>query len=137
MVNVAKVVMDSEGCQAGPMTVPMEPVEAKDILGVPKELARSPDTFALRVKGDSMIEEQLRDGDLILVQSTPTAREGETVVAVVRGEATVRGLHRQGRKVLLRSASERLAPIVAGEEEVEIRGVVVAVIRKYGWRNMD
>ena len=114
------------------MTVPMEPVEVNDILGVPKELVRSPDTFALRVKGDTMIEEQIRDGDLILVQSTPTAREGDTVVALVRGEATVKRFHRQGRKVLLRPANERLAPIVAEEDDVEIRGVVVAVIRKYG-----
>ncbi len=110
---------------------PMEPVEVSDIVGVPKELARSSDTFALRVKGDCMIEEQIRNGDLILVQSTPMAREGETVVALVRGEAAIRRFHRQGRKVLLRSAGERLAPIVAEEEDVEIRGVVVAVIRKY------
>ena len=111
--------------------VPIEPVEVNDTLGVPRELVRSPDTFALRVKGDSMIEEQIRDGDLILVQSAPTAREGDTVVALVRGEATVKRFYRQGGKVVLRPANERLDPIVAEPEDVEIRGVVVAVIRKY------
>ncbi len=111
--------------------VPIEPVEVNDILGVPRELVRSPDTFALRVKGDSMIDEQIRDGDLILVQSAPTAREGETVVALVRGEATVKRFYRVDGKVVLRPANERLEPIVAEEEDVEIRGVVVAVIRKY------
>ena len=94
--------------------VPIEPVEVNDILGVPRELVRSPDTFALRVKGDSMIDEQIRDGDLILVQSTPTAREGETVVALVRGEATVKRFYRVDGKVVLRPANERLEPIVAG-----------------------
>lgn len=119
------------------MTVPgrpgpvLEPVEVDDAPGVPGALARSPGTVALRVRGESMIEEQLRDGDLVLVQSSPAAREGDTVVAMVRDEAVVRRLHRQDGKVLLSSADEALAPIVVDEAEVEVRGVVVAVVRKY------
>ncbi len=109
----------------------LEPVEVNDTPGVPAELARSPDTFALRVRGDSAIEEEIRDGDLILVQSAPAARDGDTVVAVVRGEATVKRFSREDGRVLLRPAGERLEPIVAEEKDVEIRGVVVAVIRKY------
>ena len=108
----------------------LEPVEVDDAAGVPKELVRSPDTFALRVRGDSMVEEQLRDGDLVLAQSA-AAWEGDTVVAMVRGEATVRRFHRQDGRVLLRSANEGLAAIVVDEEDVEVRGVVVAVVRKY------
>ena len=119
------------------MTVPrrpgpvLEPVELDDTLGVPRELARSPDTFALRVRGESLVEEQLRDGDLVLAQSSPAAREGDTVVAIVRDEATVRRFHRQEGKVLLRSADEGLAPIAVDEADVEVRGVVFAVVRKY------
>ena len=119
------------------MTVPgrpgpvLEPVELDDTLGVPRELARSPDTFALRVRGESMIGEQLRDGDLVLAQWSPAAREGDTVVAIVRDAAVVRRFHRQDGKVLLRSADEGLAPLVVDEEDVEVRGVVVAVVRKY------
>ncbi|MCY4489413.1 MAG: peptidase [Deltaproteobacteria bacterium] len=109
----------------------LEPVEVNDTLGVPAELARSPDTFALRVRGDSLVEEQIRDGDLILVQSVPAAGDGDTVLAVVRGEATVKRLLREDGRVLLRPANERLEPIVAEEDDVEIRGVVIAVIRKY------
>ena len=109
----------------------LEPVEMSDTLGVPAELARSPDTFALRVRGDSLIEERIRDGDLVLVQSAPAARDGDTVVAVVRGEATVKRFSREDGRVLLHPANERLDPIMAEEEDVEIRGVVVAVIRKY------
>ncbi len=109
----------------------LEPVEPDDARGAPGELVRSPGTFALRVRGDSMVPEQLRDGDLILVQSTSEARDGDAVVALVRGEPCVRQYHRREGQVMLRSADDRLAPIVAGEEEVEIRGVVVAVVRKY------
>jgi len=109
----------------------LEPVEVDDSLGVPGELARSPDTFALRVRGESLVEAQLGDGDVVLVQSSPAPREGDTVVAMVRGVATVRQFHRQDGKVLLRSADEGSATIFVDEADVEVRGVVVAVVRKY------
>ena len=109
----------------------LEPVEPDAVSGAPGGLLRSPGTFALRVRGDSMAEEQFRDGDLLLVQPSHEVREGDTVVALVRGEPTVRQYHRRDGKVVLRSADEGLAPIMAAEEEVEIRGVVVAVVRKY------
>jgi len=110
---------------------PIEPVEIDDTLAVPEELLKGPDTFVLRVRGDSMIDEQIRDGDYILVQSTPVAQNGDTVVALVQGQATVKKFFRQGHSVRLQPANERLEPILANDDEVEIRGVVVAVIRKY------
>ncbi len=109
----------------------LEPVEPDAAFGVPGELLRSPGMFALRVRGDSMAAEQLRDGDIILARATPEARDGDTVVALVRGEPSVRRYHRLDGKVVLRSVDEGLAPIVATGEEVEVRGVVVAVVRKY------
>ena len=109
----------------------LEAVEAADAAGVPRELARSPGTFALRVGGDAMIEDQIHDGDLIVAQSVPEAREGDTVLALVRGKPTVRQFHRRDGKVVLYAGDEGVAPIVAEEEDVEVRGVVVAVVRKY------
>ena len=110
---------------------PIEPVEVSDTLAVPEELVKSPGTFVLRVRGDSMIDEQIRDGDFVLVQSTPVAEDGDTVVALVEGQATVKKLFRQGRTIRLQPANERVKPIVAKAKDVEIRGVVIAVIRKY------
>ena len=110
---------------------PIEPVELNDTLAVPEELVKGPGTFVLRVRGDSMIDEQIRDGDYILVQSTPDAQNGDTVVALVKGQATVKKFFRQGHTVRLQPANERLKPILTKDEDVEIRGVVVAVIRKY------
>ena len=110
---------------------PLEPVEADDAPGVPGDLARRPDTSVFRVRGDALAEEQVCDGDLILVQAAAEAREGDTVVAAVRGEVMVKRFHREAGKVALRSAGGRLDPVVCEEGEVEVRGVVVAVIRKY------
>jgi repressor LexA len=111
---------------------PIEAVETRDSLAVPEELVRDVNTFALKVKGDSMIDEHIQDGDLVLVQARSTAENGETVVALVEGEATVKKFYREdGDRVSLRPANERLHPIVARGDQVEIRGVVVAVIRKY------
>ncbi len=109
----------------------LEPVGADDLEGVPGELARSPDTCAWRVRGDFSVEEEVRDGDVILVQSAPPARDGDTVAVLVEGEAMVRRFCRRDGKVMLRAAGEGLAAVVAKEEDVDIRGVVVAVVRKY------
>ena len=110
---------------------PIEPVEMDDTLAVPEELVKNPGTFVLRVRGDSMVDEQIRDGDFILVESRATAQDGDTVVALVKGDATVKKFFREGPTVRLQPANDRLEPIVTRAGDVEIRGVVVAVIRKY------
>ncbi len=111
---------------------PIEPVEMKDTLAVPAELVRGENCFVLRVRGDSMIDEQIRDGDLIVVQSQTTAENGETAVVLVNGEATVkRFFSEDGGMIRLQPANERLKPLQLPASEVEVRGVVVAVIRKY------
>jgi repressor LexA len=110
---------------------PIEPVEAPETLALPEELLGRGETFALRVQGDSMIGEGILDGDVIVVEARPEAENGATVVALVRGEATVKKLFRERTRVRLEPANERLAPIVARPEEVEVRGVVVAVLRRY------
>ena len=87
--------------------------------------------FALRVRGDSMVDEGILDHDLIVVEAQPSAENGATVVALVRGEATVKKLYRERGRVRLMPANARLKPIVARGEDVQVRGRVIAVVRRY------
>ena len=115
--------------------VPIEALEvAKEALSVPAEFVRRPhQTFALQVKGRSMIDEGILDGDFIVVEQQPTAESGETVVAVVNGEATVKKFHRErGGRIRLQPANSEMKPLYVREKDLEVRGVVVAVLRKYG-----
>jgi repressor LexA len=111
---------------------PIEALEASDTFTVPEEFVRRQNTFVLRVKGNSMIEDGIWDGDYIIVEERAAADNGETVVALVKGEATVKRFYRdKGGKIRLMPANESMAPIFAKERDVTIRGVVVAVMRKY------
>ncbi len=111
---------------------PIEPVEVDESVALPEELLGRGRTFALRVRGDSMVDDGILDGDVVVVEERADARTGATVVALVRGEATVKRLYRErGGRVRLEPANERVPPIVAPAEDVEIRGVVVAVLRRY------
>jgi repressor LexA len=112
--------------------VPIEAVEANDTITVPEDFVRHHNTFALQVKGDSMVGEGILEGDYIIVDERPTADNGETVVAVVDGEATVKKFYRERRgKVRLQPANPQMPPMMVKNKTLEIRGVVVAVMRKY------
>lgn len=112
---------------------PIEPIEVEERIAVPAALIRRPDAcFALRVRGDSMIDEQIRDGDTVIVERRAEARDGDTVVAVLRGEeATLKRFQRRGATVRLVPANARMRPIEVSAREVEIRGVVRALLRRY------
>lgn len=110
---------------------PIEAVETPETVTLPEELLGRGETFALRVRGDSMIGDGILDGDLVVVESRATADNGSTVVAVVRGDATVKKIYRERGRVRLVAANERVPPIVARADEVQIRGVVIAVLRRY------
>ena len=114
--------------------LPIEVVEQHETLAVPPDMVRRRrDNYVLRVEGDSMIEEQIRDGDYIVVQSQHTAEDGQMVVALVGGDAaTVKKLYREpDGRIRLQPANPTMAPIFADPEDVRVQGVVVGVIRKY------
>ncbi len=113
--------------------LPIEAVEIQDVLSVPVDLLRRPhESFALQVKGRSMVDEGILDGDFIVVEKRPNADNGETVVALIHGDATVKKFYREpGGRVRLQPANPEVEPIMVDETEVEIRGVVSAVVRKY------
>jgi len=102
---------------------PIEPVETRETVTFPEDFLPRGETFALRVQGDSMV---------VVVAARNQAENGATVVALVKGEATVKKFRRLvGGRVRLEPANERLPPIVARAKDVEIRGVVVALLRRY------
>ena len=114
--------------------LPIEVIEDRETLAVPPDMIRRrKDNYVLRVEGNSMIEEQIRDGDYIVVQAQETAEDGQMVVALVDGDsATVKKLYREsGNRVRLQPANPTMAPIVVNADDVRIQGVVVGVIRKY------
>jgi len=111
--------------------VPLEAVEHAEAIVVPEELLGRGPTFALRVAGDSMVEDGILDGDVVLVEARPDAPNGATVVAVLDGEATIKRLERRGDEVHLVPANRLLAPLVVPAHAVQIRGVVVALLRRY------
>jgi len=100
---------------------------------IPRDMLRSGRMFALRVRGDSMIDEQIREDDFIILQSQQTAENGKTVVALIDGsDATVKRFYGSRNQVRLEAANPRYKPIVIRpSERVQIQGVVVGVIRKY------
>jgi repressor LexA len=111
---------------------PIEALENHETFTVPEEFIRRQNTFVLRVKGNSMIEDGIWDGDYIIVEERPSAENGETVVALVNGEATVKRFYREkGEKIRLQPANESMQPLIVRDKDVEIRGAVVAVMRKY------
>jgi repressor LexA len=110
---------------------PLESEEVPETVEIPESLLRRGEHFALRVSGDSMIEDGIHEGDLLVVQSRDTAEAGQTVVALVDGEATVKRFYRAGDKVELRPANARYQPIVADPESVHVRGVVVGLVRQF------
>jgi repressor LexA len=114
--------------------LPIEAIHDNETLAVPPDMvSRRRDNYVLRVEGNSMIEEQIRDGDYIVVQAQENAEDGQMVVALVAGEAaTVKKLYREaGDQVRLQPANPTMDPILVAASDVRIQGVVVGVIRKY------
>lgn len=111
---------------------PMEAVEQREVLNF-ADFTRGHDAFALEVRGDSMIEDHICDGDLILAERTADVRDGDIVVALVAGsEATLKRYYRENEDVVrLQPANAALGPIMVPARDVQIQGRLLAVLRKY------
>ena len=112
---------------------PIEAVSSTETIFVPEDMVGKKSTYVLQVKGDSMIEEQIRDGDYVIVEDRTTARDGEMVIALLEGEnVTLKKLFREGGgKVRLQPANSRMKPIFVDQDDVRVQGVVIGVLRKY------
>ena len=108
---------------------PLDAVEDTESVDLEEMFSRPRDTFCLRVNGQSMIDEQIRDGDYVVCERRNTARDGETVVALLEsGEATLKKLYRDAGRIRLQPANPDFDPIYV--DHVDVQGVVVGVIRK-------
>jgi repressor LexA len=112
---------------------PIEAVPDQETVTVPEDfVSRGGRHYVLRVRGDSMIDEQIRDGDYVVVNSRNTANNGEMVVALVQGDsATVKKFYHEGDRVRLQPANVAMGPMYYPSRDVAVQGVVVGVIRRY------
>jgi len=112
---------------------PIEAILSHDTVVVPSDMQGKGRTFALRVRGDSMIDENIQDGDIIIVSSQKTAENGQVVVALIDGNyATVKKFYREPDFIRLEAANPQFKPIfVKTPERIQIQGVVRGLIRKY------
>lgn len=113
--------------------VPLEAVPTTETLTVPADMVSGRGrTFVLKIQGESMIGEQIREGDYVIIEERQLARDGETVVALVDGsDATLKRFYREGATVRLQPSHPTMAPIVLAADRVQVQGVVVGLIRKY------
>jgi repressor LexA len=111
---------------------PVEALEQKDTLSF-ADFAGNPDIYALEVQGDSMIEDHICDGDMILLQRAAQVRDGDIVVALVSGmETTLKRLYREPNDVIrLQPANSAMQPVLAPASQVDVQGRLLAVLRKY------
>ena len=108
---------------------PIEAVEDRAVLDLEEMFVKPNEVFVLKVRGDSMLDDNIRDGDFVVCEKRPTARDGETVVALLEeGEATLKRFYREKDGVRLQPANPSYQPIRT--KSVTIQGVVVGVVRK-------
>ncbi len=112
--------------------MPVESVEQREVLNF-ADFAGNGNTFALEVRGNSMIEDHICDGDLILLERVAQAHDGEIVVALVAGsDATLKRIYREpGDTIRLQPANAAMKPIVVPGRDVQVQGRLLAVLRKY------
>jgi repressor LexA len=110
---------------------PIEAVEEVDAIEIPPSMIGKGDHFVLQVKGDSMKDDGILDGDFIVVRKQPTAENGQTVVALIDNKATVKKYYQREVHVELRPAHMDMEPLIISEGDLRIEGRVVGVMRHY------
>jgi repressor LexA len=112
--------------------LPIEAVEFPESIGLPADMIAKNETYVLRVKGDSMIDDHIMDGDYVIVEKRDWADDGEMVVALIgKTEATLKRLRHSRGKIILEPSNRTYKPMVFNAGEVTVQGVVVGILRKY------
>ena len=110
---------------------PIEAMENPETISL-QDFTGSKDVFVLQVRGDSMQDEAILDGDYVLVEKAPAARDGEIVVALVDGaETTLKRFYKEGDRIRLQPSNAAMPPIIVSAAAVQLQGRVIGVLRKY------
>lgn len=129
--------MSSQGTEEIPLLgsiaagVPIEAIEHSDTIAVPTTMLRKGTHYALKVKGESMIEDGILNGDTAVIRHQTSADNGQIVVAVVENETTLKRYYKKAKQIELHPANSSMKPIIIKDRECEIRGVMVGLIRVY------
>jgi repressor LexA len=110
---------------------PLEVDVSDETISVPEHLTTRGENYVLKVRGDSMIDDGIFDGDLVIISRREQAYNGEMVVASVSGEVTLKRIYREGERVRLQPANATMSPIYAPARDVAVQGVVVGLMRRF------
>lgn len=110
---------------------PLDVEVSDETIAVPEHLTTRGENYVLKVRGDSMIEDGILDGDLVIIARRERVDNGEMVVANVSGEVTLKRIYREGERVRLQPANSMMSPIFAPAREVAVQGVVVGLMRRF------
>ena len=102
-----------------------------ETLNLPPDFVGRKSTYALRMRGNSMLDEHICDGDLIIVEDRATAENGETVIALLQGEnVAVRTFYREGPTIRLQPRNSALEPLLVDDADMRIHGIVLGIMRR-------
>src|SRR6185436_9038130 len=110
---------------------PLDVDVSDETISVPEHLTTRGENYVLKVRGDSMIDDGILDGDLVIIVRREQAYNGEMVVANVNGEVTLKRIYREGERVRLQPANATMSPIFAPARDVAVQGVVVGLMRRF------
>lgn len=110
---------------------PLDVDVSDETIAVPEHLTSRGENYVLKVRGDSMVEDGILDGDLVIIARRDDAYNGDMVVANVSGEVTLKRLYREGERVRLQPANSMMSPIYAAARDVAVQGVVVGLMRRF------
>jgi repressor LexA len=110
---------------------PLEVEQSDETVTVPDRLTSRGENYVLKVRGDSMMDDGILDGDYVIIARRQRAENGEMVVANVNGEVTLKRLYREGERIRLQPANSMMNPIYASASDVAVQGVVVGLMRRF------
>jgi repressor LexA len=113
---------------------PIEAIEERERIALPEELVGTGPCYVLKVRGSSMIDEHIRDGDFVIIEERQTADNGQTVVALLDGtDVTLKKYYDEGARIRLQPANPELEPIYVDKQDdrLQIQGIVIGLLRKY------